>query len=334
MANLPEIAQVMAVFVRLALVNGQSVWGCTIAHPNLTGDDPRSVLNACRACADKIPDLHPFNIEYTLGELAPLVRDAPSALCAFDLALYDLLGLVSGLPLYRLLGGYRNQIQTSVTIPISPVQESVALARARAKQGFRMLKIKGGPEPDLDVRRVQAIHRALPGHVLRLDADGAYAVQTAIEVSRALDGIIEMLEQPTPADDLESLRLVRQQSPVLVLADQSAAGPSSVLELASQGIIDALSIKIGACGGLRCAAQVDAIARSAGIATMVSCLIEPALMIAAGLSFALSSPNVRYGDLDGHLDLVNDPSLPGFKIEEGWLIASEVPGLGCNVALE
>jgi L-alanine-DL-glutamate epimerase-like enolase superfamily enzyme len=58
---------------------------------------------------------------------------------------------------------------------------------------------------------------------------------------------------------------------------------------------------------------------------------EPALHIAAGLAFALSSPNIRYGDLDGHFDLENDPSLPGFEFREGWLIATEMPGLGCRV---
>ena len=57
------------------------------------------------------------------------------------------------------------------------------------------------------------------------------------------------------------------------------------------------------------------------------------MLIAAGLSFALSSPNVRYGDLDGYLDLTNDPSRAGFRLEEGWLIASEVPGLGYTVEL-
>jgi hypothetical protein len=66
---------------------------------------------------------------------------------------------------------------------------------------------------------------------------------------------------------------------------------------------------------------------------MVSCIIEPAILIAAGLSFALSSPNVKYGDLDGHLDLVDDPSIPGFQLHNGWLIASEVPGLGYTVEL-
>ena len=96
---------------------------------------------------------------------------------------------------------------------------------------------------------------------------------------------------------------------------------------------DALSIKLATCGGLRCARQVDAVARAARLDTLVGCVNEPALLIAAGLSFALSSPSVRYGDLDGHFDLVGDPTVPGFVVKDGWLIATEVPGLGCTVEL-
>lgn len=66
---------------------------------------------------------------------------------------------------------------------------------------------------------------------------------------------------------------------------------------------------------------------------MVGCVHEPALLIAAGLGFALSSLNVRYGDLDGHFDLLDDPTVPGFRCEEGRLIATDVPGLDCAVEL-
>jgi L-alanine-DL-glutamate epimerase-like enolase superfamily enzyme len=142
-----------------------------------------------------------------------------------------------------------------------------------------------------------------------------------------------MLEQPTPAADLDALREVTRHSPVPILADESVAGPPSALEIAAQRAADGMSVKLATCGGLRCARQVDTIARAAKMATMVSCVNEPALLTAAGLCFALSSPNVHYGDLDGHLDLIGDPTIPGFLLEDGWLVATDVPGLGCAVDL-
>jgi L-alanine-DL-glutamate epimerase-like enolase superfamily enzyme len=334
MAGLPEIRHVTALFVRLEMRDGRNAWGCGVAHLDLTGETADHALSACRQAAERVPSLHPTNLEYSLAELYPLVQDSPAAACAFDLAFYDLLGLIAGMPLYRLLGGYRNRIQTSATLPIAPLRESVEQARQRARLGFRILKIKGGLDPEEDVRRVKAIHTALPGFVLRLDADGGYDVQAALDVARALAGVIEMLEQPTPASDLNSLSEVTRNSPVPVLADQSASGPASALELAAKCAVNGLSIKMAVCGGLRCARQMDAIASAARLVTMVSCLIEPALLIAAGLSFALSSPNVRYVDLDGHLELEHDPTnVTGFKLEDGWLVATDVPGLGCTVAL-
>lgn len=331
--GLPAIKSITAVFVRIETRQGLSAWGCTVAHPDLTGEKPKDVIRACQECASLVPDLHPTNIEFSLTEMAQRIKGNGSALCAFDLAFHDLLGLAAGLPVYRILGGYRDRIQTSATIPVTTLQESVEIALSRARLGYRMLKIKGGSDPEEDVRRIRAIRKALPEHILRLDADGGYTVQEALDVTRALKGDLEMLEQPTPAADLASLRQVTEASPVPILADQSVTGPSSALELAASRAANGLSVKLASCGGLRCARQIDAIARAARIATMVSCYIEPALLIAAGLSLALSSPNVRYGDLDGYLDLINDPSKPGFRFVEGWLVATEVPGLGYTVEL-
>jgi L-alanine-DL-glutamate epimerase-like enolase superfamily enzyme len=327
------ISAVTAAFIRLETQSGQSAWGCGVAHPALNSQEPEEFLTACHQAADQAPDLHPVDIAYSLSQLTPILQDMPAAQCAFDLAFHDLLGLAAGMPLYRLLGGYRHKIQTSVTIPLGSVDESVEIAKMRAHQGFRMLKVKGGMDPQLDIQRIRAIHRALPTHTLRLDADGCYSVQESLSVARILGERIEMLEQPTPADDLDGLCQVTRQSPVPVLADQSITEPGSALTLAAGRCADGFSIKIGSCGGISNARQMDGVARSAGLVMMVSCLIEPALLAAAGLSFALSSPGVGYADLDGHLDLLNDPTLPGFRLEDSWLIATDIPGLGCTVEL-
>jgi L-alanine-DL-glutamate epimerase-like enolase superfamily enzyme len=328
-----EVEHVDCIFIRLDTKEGRTAWGCAAFDPTISGETFERVLQACHACADRALDLNPLNTEFALAELEPLTEDTPSARCAFDIAFYDLLGLAAGLPLHRLLGGYRHQIQTSITLSLLPVKETVELARDRARQGFQILKLKGGLDAEEDVRRVQAVDRALPHLSLRLDAEQGYTVQQALDVTRALEGCLEMLEQPTAAGDLRSLRSVTARSPIPILADESLTDPTSALQIATQHAAHGMSVKLATCGGLHCARQVDAIARAARMTTMVGCINEPALLIAAGLGLALSSPNVRYGDLDGHFDLVNDPTQPGFFFQDGWLIARDVPGLGCTVDL-
>lgn len=322
-----------AVFIRIETRQGEVAWGCGAFDPAITGETLEEVSQVARVCADRACDLNPLNTEFALAELMGLTAGTPSVRCAFDLAFYDLLGLAAGLPLYRLLGGYRHRILTSITIGLGSVRETVEMAQDRARQGFRILKIKGGLDPEEDVRRVRAVCDALPDLTLRLDADQGYTVQQALDIASALEGKLEMLEQPTAAADLKALNEVTQHSSVPILADESLMGPSSALEIASRCAAHGLSVKLATCGGLHCARQVDAIARAAQMSTMVGCIHEPALLIAAGLTLALSSPNVRYGDLDGHFDLVDDPTQPGFFFEEGWLVARDVPGLGCVVDL-
>jgi L-alanine-DL-glutamate epimerase-like enolase superfamily enzyme len=332
-AHPAEVDRAGCVFVRIETREGQVAWGCAAFDPVLTGETLEQVTGACQVCADRALDLNPLNTEFALAELAPLTEGVPAARCAFDIAFYDLLGLAAGLPLHRLLGGYRYRIQTSITLGIASVKETVELALNRARQGFRILKLQGGLDPEEDVRRVQAVHSALPELSLRLDAAQGYSVQQSVDVARALEGTLEMLEQPTPAGDLSSLRRVTKTSPVPILADESLRGPSSALRLAGQHAADGMSVKLATCGGLHCARQIDAIARAARMAVMVGCINEPSLLIAAGLGLALSSPAVRYGDLDGHFDLVDDPTRPGFFFEDGWLVSRDVPGLGCTVDL-
>jgi L-alanine-DL-glutamate epimerase-like enolase superfamily enzyme len=333
MANTPAFDKIKAIFIRLDLKDGRRSWGGCVVGPELTGEQFEVVLKACQDCCAVAVDFHPTNIEYSLAQVDLITKSIRSAATAFDLALHDLLGLASGLPLYRLLGGYRDRIQTSVTVPLVSVQESVEIALQRAAEGFQILKIKGGIDPEKDVRCVRAISSALPNHVLRLDVDGGYSVQDAIEVANALRDKLEMIEQPTSMEHIESLSLVRKNCHVPILADQSVRGPASALRIASKQAADGISVKMATCGGFRCARQLDGIARASGMELMVSCLVEPALLIAAGLSFALSSPNVKYGDLDGNLDVTNDPTIPGFRLEDGWLISSDTPGLGCRMDL-
>jgi L-alanine-DL-glutamate epimerase-like enolase superfamily enzyme len=73
------------------------------------------------------------------------------------------------------------------------------------------------------------------------------------------------------------------------------------------------------------------VARAANFEVMIGCMDESALSITAGLHFALAKPNVVYADLDGHIDLIDDPARGEIKIRDGILYPSGKPGLGVEI---
>jgi len=319
------------VFVRIETNRGVVGYGCAAPDPHVTGEDDVQVLHALNETAaprltGSDPLRHAMLMERLKKELAP----GPSARAAIDMALFDILGKVAGLPLWKILGGYRSRIRTSVTIGILPERETVAAARDLVSRGFRSLKLKGGRDVEEDAARVLKVREAVGKKIeLRFDANQGFTVEQSLRFVRATRTAgLELLEQPTPREELEQLGRVSRGASLPVMADESLMTLRDAFRLARRELADMINIKLMKAGGIANAIQINAVARAAGLEVMVGCMDEAALGIAAGLQFALSRPNVAYADLDGHLDLVGDPSAGSVRLEAGTVVANDEPGLG------
>jgi L-alanine-DL-glutamate epimerase-like enolase superfamily enzyme len=321
------------VFLRLETTTGFVAFGCAAPDLAVTRETPESVLAALRDVAEPLlKGGDPLRRLALLDKLQKALPDSPSARAAVDLALHDLLGKLVGQPVYKLLGGFRDRIKTSVTIGILPVKETVERALELIGRGFRALKLKGGKDAEDDAERVIRVREAVgPGTELRFDANQGYSVEQSLcFVERTRSAKLELLEQPTSRGEPDLMGRVVEQATIPVMADESLMTLRDAFRLARRRLADMVNVKLMKVGGIDTALQINAVARSARLEVMVGCMDEAALAIAGGLHFALARPNVVYADLDGHLDLKGDPSAGAVILRNGVLFPTEQPGLGAE----
>jgi L-alanine-DL-glutamate epimerase-like enolase superfamily enzyme len=306
-------------------------WGESSPSKRVTGETVETIFKTLDKIAPKLIGCCPLRIERDVEVMDSIVDGNPAAKAAIDMALHDILGKTACKPLFMVMGGYRTEVMTDITLSIKSPREMAKDAIDAVKEGFKALKVKVGTNPAEDVERIEMIRRAVGDMTqIRIDANQGWTPNQAIEILNRIEKFdIRFAEQPVSASNIKGLAQVKRNSSIPVMADESVHSPEDVLRLVQAEAVDLLNIKLMKSGGILKARKIAAIAEAAGMSCMVGCMGESGIGIAAGAHFASAIRNIEYADLDSDI-LLRDKLVKkgGTTIKNSTHVFSKRNGIG------
>ncbi len=301
----------------------EGVTGLGEASPaEFYGESARGVLDRIAAASKWLQSLKlrsQGDIQRAWKDGWEYVAPSRAAQCAIDLALWDWLAQREGVSVTELaLGTKPTSVTTFGTIGLSAMDElPVKFAEL---EGFQAIKIKS--DHTADVGLVEQIRGRFAG-TLAVDANGAWGKTDLSELCRRLAALrVKFVEQPFPHDlsrALDELHLV-----LPIFADESCVIEEDVGALPPSYV--GFNIKLVKCGGLTPALRMARHGRERGRQTMVGCMLESSVLIAAGCVVAQKTD---FADLDGAWLLAHDPAV-GWTMDHGDLRPPTTAGLGVS----
>jgi L-Ala-D/L-Glu epimerase len=330
---LRTVATIDDIAVRVVADTGECGYGEAPPTAVITGDTKGSIAEAIRVfIAQAIIGMDIENIDGIMQKVNTCMVKNTSAKAAVDMAVYDLYGKHLGKPLYKLLGGYREQVETDITISVNAVDEMAADSADAVQKGFHILKVKVGKEGLADVDRIAAIRQAVgPDVKIRVDANQGWTAKDAVRIITAMEdrGLdIELVEQPVPAHDLQGMLFVTSRVYTPILADESVFTPADAVEIIRMRAADLINIKLMKTGGIYNALKICSIAEIYGVECMIGCMLESKLAVSAAAHLAAAKRVITKADLDGPALCTMDPFEGGPVFQGSQITMTNSPGIG------
>ena len=257
------------------------------------------------------------------------------ALSGIDVALWDILGKVRGVPLYQLLGGKCHDKVPVYATALYPEEPSKVAKRARrfAEQGFHGVKIKVGFDLDQDIRIVRAVRRELgKDFVVMTDANQGYTLEVGLEAAAAFaDCGVFWLEEPLFVEDIAGHAELRERGKVPIAVGENLNMCYAFENFMVRGAVDYLQPDVARAGGITEIKKIAATAAVHGVPISFHTWGDGvALAASVHLSAAINECIVMELDYTYNPlreELLQEP----FRLVNGCLIPPDKPGLGVEL---
>jgi L-rhamnonate dehydratase len=203
---------------------------------------------------------------------------AMHAISGVEIALWDIMGKVSGLPVHALLGGaHRDSVRVYASLMAAATAAETASAVAElAAQGFTAVKLGGGSlglDADTDEELVATVRAAAPGIELMIDLGDAWETTShALAMARRLERYrLRWIEEPIWPDDLDAYVWLAERSPVPIAAGEAEGTEDRLLEMIRRRAVHVLQPDVTRAGGFMAVRRVVDAAERAGQEVVLHC---------------------------------------------------------------
>jgi muconate cycloisomerase len=330
------VDRALNILVRIEAMDGTVGWGEAASAPTMTGDTLGGLVSAVRDhLAPQLVGQDAWMRPALRGKLQIALYGNTGAHSAIELALLDLAGQASGLPLVDLIGGaMRRAVAPMWLLGNASPEQDVAEAHAKHAQGFGFFKLKIGTKPvETEIAGTLALRRAL-GTAMPLcaDANGGLSFATARHfVEGVRDAGLMFVEQPLAHHDLGSLAKLTRLAPMPIGADE---GIHSLDDIGAHERCGAggVSLKLIKLGGMSAALEAARLCERLGLAVNIAAKIaESSIASAAAIHLACAVSAVDWGVSLTHFYLAEDVAENALAIEHGMVALPSGPGLGITV---
>jgi D-galactarolactone cycloisomerase len=263
-----------------------------------------------------------------------------------DIAMWDILGKVTGQPVGRLLGGrYRERVRSYASLLMREPEALADHLRAIRAQGFKAFKIGWGPfgrqSNALDEQIVRAAREAVGTDVLLMvdagasDAFWPHEYKWAARTTRMLAEFdVYWFEEPLPPDNLRDYVLLRQNSPVPIAGGEVLTRRQSFIPWLQQGAFDIVQPDVTKVGGISEERHIAWMAEEHGV-RFIPHGWNSALGLAADLQLASASRNTDLVEYLTGSPFIDDLVETKWRLDgDGMLAIPEGPGLGISLDLD
>ena len=230
--------------------------------------------------APRVVGRDPFDVEVVWEDLYNRIKDygaqgfSITALSGIDIALWDIMGRATGLPVHKLIGGaHRKEVQAYATglyfIDMDRlVEEAVEEALEYKEQGFRAIKMKIGlGDPKLNFRRVRAVRDAIGTDIaLAVDANHCFTVPQAIRLGRMLEELdLLWFEEPISPEDHDGYAQVTQALDLAVAGGENDFTRWGFRDVIAKKAMDIVQPDVCAAGGISEMRKIATLASAFGV---------------------------------------------------------------------